>query len=317
MLVLQRDVEPLHLTLNISNGYLLFIGNETPSTEFTLFALDAQRIFTSPSKIQLPLASGGPLGPRDTLSIKSDLVSFVLKTEIVVPDERVEGSDRKMKMIDVQLAACAPTWRSDSNLEIGKTSNIYVVGKLGNGQLQMQTQSTHERFFLSSYSLSSNNSSSSYSLSPSLTHLNATPTIPIPLTHPFCVSSLHTISHSGRGLIASINTLHKGIRYLAFSVETLFSAADSSKKKNVPISKTDRSPGGESTKGGPGKVAKQGGALIQQGGGMCEEREVFLGGPISFGRDRVAPSEVWMERYSGAVAFVSKGEQELVIQYYV
>lgn len=38
--------------------------------------------------------------------------------------------------------------------------------------------------------------------------------------------------------------------------------------------------------------------------------------PLIFGKELVAPGQVYMEKYSGAVSFASKDEKTLVIQYY-
>lgn len=132
--------------------------------------------------------------------------------------------------------------------------------------------STRSRLYSFQLAVPSLNPSScdlSSALPPSLSLLRDGPSISIPLSHPYCTEEIHSLSHAGRGVLASVNTLHKGVRYYAFSFEEFFE----------------------------GRV-----------------RESF--GSIAFGRDRIAPGEVYMEKYSGALAFVSKDQRSLVIQYY-
>ncbi|EJC99108.1 uncharacterized protein FOMMEDRAFT_160661 [Fomitiporia mediterranea MF3/22] len=264
-----REVDILRDTISVVDNYFTFIGKASHSNEFTLFALDAQRIFSGPRAPRIPIA---PRGRLDfTLSIQSDLHSFTLKAPIPTGSECV---------ISAHLVSCTPTWRGDDTTTISVMLKLFSIPSGTNTGPQNSTN-TCTRLSLFTYRLTSRPSPSSF-LPPSLSLVRTYAPISIPLPHPYCVEDVHVLSHSGRGIISSVNKIHGDVRYYAFSLDTLFRGNRSNQHNNV----------------------------------SQQDRHSFNLRPILFGREWVAPGEVYMEKYSGSIVFVSKGLRTLIIQYY-
>ncbi|KAL5498871.1 hypothetical protein ACEPAH_1389 [Sanghuangporus vaninii] len=246
-------VEIISDSVAVSDGCLFFVGREGRDEHYSLIALHAQQLFTQP-RIRGASCSFQPE------NVGFSLTEELRYSRIKEPLLTVVGH-----LGSVRLVPCRMTWRGPPH-----HTTIFVIGKLNDAAFspnRIHGKSEDTCFWLSLFRFSSpvgHNSSL-----PSTLTLQQSTSVSIPLSHPYCTEDVHALSHCGRGILASVNTLHKGTRYYAFSFERLLEGCD---------------------------------------------RKPF--GPISFGRDHVAPGVVYYEKYSGALIFVSKDQQKLVIQYY-
>ncbi|THH06829.1 hypothetical protein EW145_g3813 [Phellinidium pouzarii] len=245
-------------TVAVADDKLIFIGNDSVSGSLALYAIDAPGVL-SLYRAQKRLARGPTGELRDAMIVTlSDLSRFVAKSPICLVGESI---------ISVHISVCIPKWRRDS------FTSIFSVVKLSESGRNLAGQQESTRFAVLKFLLPM-----SSPITQGFGPMRAPPTlildrvgspIAIPRSHPYCTDDVHLLSHSGRGVLASVNTLHKAVRYYAFSVERLLE----------------------------GEIGAVPGAVF-------------------FGHERIAPGEVCMEVYSGALAFPSKDEQSLVIQFY-
>ncbi|KAH8109510.1 hypothetical protein DFH11DRAFT_1861241 [Phellopilus nigrolimitatus] len=250
---LLSNVDIKRETISVTEGRVVFAGNETITGVPKLFIVDAQSIFTHRRAPKFPSTSGAP-----TFTL-SDLSDFVATAQITIDGENLSS---------IHLSICTPTWRHDTS------TSIYVIAKMcdkHNHGLQEATRFITLKFLLGASSRRAPDLGLLSSPTPNITLVHTSGPVALPRSHPYCADDVHLLSHAGRGVLASANILHKAVRYYAFSMDTLLD-------------------------------------------GEAAPKEVL--GPIVFGRERVAPGKVYMERYSGALVFASKDERTLLIQYY-
>ena len=229
------------------------VGKEGRDEHYSLIALHTQQLFTHP---RIRGTACGFQPENSGFSLTNELRYLRLKEPLPV----VVG-----QFGSALVVPCRMTWRGPPY-----NTTIFVIGKLNDAPIsgsRIQIKSESTRFWLATFRFSAH--TEEHSGLPQNISLDRSTSVSIPLSHPYCTEDVHSLSHGGRGILASVNNLHKGTRYYAFTFDDLL-----------------------------------------------EGRATELSGPLSFGRDHVAPGIVFFEKYSGALAYVSKDQQRLVIQNY-